>query len=66
MSRDIPIIFSAPMVLAREHSGRSASAAFEMLWLHLHGADSWDENPEVVALTFKVHATNIDSLKVAA
>lgn len=32
---------------------------FEDLWKRLHGPESWDANPEVVALTFTVHKTNI-------
>ncbi len=31
-------------------------------WDILHGAGAWDENPEVVALTFTVHQCNIDSM----
>lgn len=41
-------------------------AAFEELWVRLHGAQSWASNPEVVALTFTVHHSNIDTLQVAA
>lgn len=40
--------------------------SFVRLWHNLHGADSWDANPGVVALTFKVHKQNIDAMKVAA
>lgn len=40
----------------------SPPAAFEWLWNEIHGKGSWDANPEVVALTFKVHKQNIDSL----
>ncbi len=36
--------------------------AFERLWTNLHGADAWNDNSEVVALTFTVHKQNIDSL----
>lgn len=36
--------------------------AYEHLWRALHGADSWNANPEVVALTFEVHKGNIDAL----
>jgi hypothetical protein len=44
----------------------SPAEEFQELWKSLHGADSWQTNPEVVALTFSVHRTNIDALKVAA
>ena len=39
--------------------------AFKTLWMKLHGADAWDDNPEVVALTFTVHKANIDAVKRA-
>ncbi len=35
---------------------------FRDLWASLHGMESWDANPEVVALSFKVIKQNIDSL----
>ncbi|MCW5731523.1 MAG: hypothetical protein KIT20_12255 [Alphaproteobacteria bacterium] len=35
---------------------------FAGLWSHLHGPGSWDANPEVVALTFRVHLANVDAL----
>ena len=35
---------------------------FRDLWNKLHGPESWDANPEVVAITFAVHKANIDSL----
>lgn len=37
-------------------------AAFAWLWRQLHGPDSWDANPEVVAFAFEVHKANIDTL----
>jgi hypothetical protein len=39
----------------------SAGDAFEDLWTRLHGADAWIANPEVVALSFKVIKSNIDT-----
>lgn len=39
---------------------------FEGLWRDLHGPESWDANPEVVALSFTVQKANIDSLPRAA
>jgi hypothetical protein len=38
---------------------------FRDLWGKLHGHRSWDENPEVVALTFIVHRCNIDKVAPA-
>lgn len=39
---------------------------FEQLWKRLHGAESWDANPDVVALSFKVIRANIDSVEALA
>jgi hypothetical protein len=33
---------------------------FAGLWAHINGADSWDANPWVVAVTFLVHEQNVD------
>lgn len=38
---------------------------FVRIWRKLHGEESWLENPEVVALTFTVHKTNIDAMPKA-
>jgi hypothetical protein len=40
----------------------SPQEEFSDLWRSLHGSDSWSANPEVVALTFTVHKTNIDQM----
>jgi len=40
----------------------ASQGAFSELWSRLHGRESWDANPEVVALTFAVHRCNIDNL----
>ncbi|MBP2495235.1 hypothetical protein ABID82_002434 [Methylobacterium sp. PvP062] len=40
----------------------TATHAFEALWRSINGADAWEENPWVVAVTFSVHARNIDQL----
>lgn len=48
------------------HSGLSARETFTSLWCDLHGPNGWNENPELVALTFTVHKQNIDELKSAA
>jgi hypothetical protein len=42
------------------------SHAFRRLWELLHGGNSWDRNPEVVALTFKVHKVNVDKMGAGA
>lgn len=35
------------------------------LWQSLHGIASWADNPEVVALTFTVHQSNVDAMPEA-
>jgi hypothetical protein len=40
---------------------RSPRYSFITLWRALHGIDSWEANPDVVALTFTVHHRNIDA-----
>jgi hypothetical protein len=35
---------------------------YRNLWNKLHGAGSWDTNPEVIALTFTAHKVNIDQM----
>jgi len=39
---------------------------FEDIWRQLHGDDAWAANPEVVAISFKTSAMNIDSMECAA
>lgn len=39
----------------------TARGAFNHLWRSLHGDGSWAENPEVVALSFRVIKANIDA-----
>jgi hypothetical protein len=39
---------------------------YAALWDTLHGGGHWLGNPEVVALTFTVHKTNIDQMRQAA
>lgn len=48
------------------HKNDCPGKAFGELWDSLHGAGSWDTNPECVALSFTVHAKNIDAMKEAA
>ena len=46
-----------------EEASTTRINAFHALWRSLHGPESWDANPEVVALSFRVIASNIDSKK---
>jgi hypothetical protein len=43
-------------------SAVSAKEAFKKFWKYLHGPESWDANPEVVAISFDVHKCNIDQV----
>lgn len=45
-----------------EPGGRQAARSFAKLWGHINGPESWQANPWVVAVTFSVHARNIDQL----
>lgn len=45
--------------------GVSAGLVFEKLWASIHGPESLDANPEVVAITFRVVKENIDRIKEA-
>jgi hypothetical protein len=40
--------------------------AYAALWRRLHGRESWDANPHVIALTFTVELRNIDEAVRAA
>jgi hypothetical protein len=47
--------------------GLSARETYMNLWCDLHGPSAWNDNPEVIALTFTILKHNIDALpKVAA
>jgi len=39
---------------------------FAGIWAHINGADSWDANPFVCAISFTVERGNIDSVREAA
>jgi hypothetical protein len=52
--------FRADGIDLKGHQTFSARDAFRGLWEHLHGADAWANNPEVIALTFTVARRNID------
>lgn len=53
-------------VPGRDNEQGTATWAFSELWKHLHGPDSWDENPLVVAMGFRVINANIDALEALA
>jgi hypothetical protein len=35
---------------------------FADVWRDIHGPDSWDANPEIIAVTFEVHQQNIERI----
>ena len=43
-----------------------AVQSFRKLWIHLHGREGWDPNPEVVAISFRVIKANIDAPEARA
>ncbi|MCW2242211.1 hypothetical protein [Azospirillum canadense] len=45
-----------------ETFGGTPRDAFSALWDSINGPSAWDANPAIVALTFRVIRTNIDSL----
>jgi hypothetical protein len=49
----------------RHYHGAWPERSFASLWRSLHGEESWDANPEVVALTFDVAKRNIDAREAA-
>ncbi|MDO9471935.1 MAG: hypothetical protein Q7J28_02685 [Caulobacter sp.] len=40
----------------------SAVGAYSLLWTHINGPGSWDANPFVWAVSFRVHRTNVDQV----
>lgn len=65
VSQEIEQFFRWPEPF-HENIWLSPRAAFQWLWNTLHGAGSWDANPEVVAISFKVVKQNIDAIAAKA
>jgi hypothetical protein len=40
-----------------------ACHSYQLLWKSLHGEGSWDANPWVWSLTFRVHRRNVDAMQ---
>lgn len=53
-------------VPGRDNEQGSGQWAYGELWKYLHGAKSWDDNPEVVALSYSVIKANIDAPEAKA
>lgn len=47
-------------------SYRYARGSFSSLWARIHGAEAWEQNPFVVAITFRVIKANIDAPEARA
>lgn len=59
--RDTTADGSCPyMVSTGPDQWESPSLWYHRLWDSLHGRDSWETNPQIVALTFRVERGNID------
>jgi hypothetical protein len=64
-----PNEWGVPGTMIRGYAGDGVDGpilAFRSLWWSLHGLGSWEENPDVVAVSFKVHHCNIDQMQAAA
>lgn len=46
------------------YDNRTSAENYRELWAHLHGRESWDANPLVVAVSFTVDRCNIDAVKL--
>lgn len=46
----------------RDQWGGNPQFCYKLIWNNLHGADAWDANPWVVAISFTVHRGNIDQM----
>ena len=54
-----------PGPAAQDAWEEKAWLAWQETWDSIHGAGAWDDNPEVIALTFDVHMRNIDEREAA-
>lgn len=68
---DITVFNSASILVAQTHSYPNHNGAgwcedavhsFETLWESINGKGSWDKNPWIWAISFKVHKLNVDQL----
>jgi hypothetical protein len=57
---------ATPILLPPDGGSSPHVEGFRARWNTLHGPDAWDENPEVVVLTFCVERRNIEASKEAA
>lgn len=59
-------MFGIRSVGGYEHAGLTPKETFVNLWCALHGPSAWNDNPEVVALAFRVICANIDAAEALA
>lgn len=52
-------------VEAKQTGFHTPRAAFDALWCQVNGPASWPANPWVVAVSFRVHACNVDEIPSA-
>lgn len=57
---------AGPILVPPDGGGAPHVEGFIHLWQSLHGPGSWDDNPWVVAIRFRVIKANVDQLKEAA
>lgn len=43
------------------YTDKAAFGTYKDLWTILHGKNSWESNPEVIAISFRVYLQNIDA-----
>jgi hypothetical protein len=55
-------LFYAPDDDADDALCVTAAAAYARLWDRINGPRAWDDNPWVAAVSFRVHAKNVDAL----
>lgn len=59
-------MFGIPVEGGFRYPGMTPQESFASLWTGLHGTTSWNNNPEVVALSFRVIKANIDAPEARA
>lgn len=57
---------ATPVLVPPDGGGAPHVEGFAELWSNLHGSASWNANPEVVAISYRVIKANIDSPEARA
>lgn len=70
ITEDDAMAEGAPLAVAGVDSRRGPirmyRTGFVALWRDLHGPDAWMENPDVVAVSFRVIQSNVDAVEAKA